>query len=490
MEKKLQFRLSLIGLILSLTSLWFIYERLIKRPFALPLFANNQPWYVQSGLKIVTLQNQIMTVDRVVLVPDSATFLAAIQAWNLKERWPILIEDNYYTPLFIRRFQPLEIIRLPSVQKSLPQGEKLRELMLQSVIAAWNSKDQKSLKETWQQLGWNPPGIVITDEQDSAWPAAVALAADRGQPLAFLSGDYGKPNDTLDETHWLELSSQVLELVSQSGYEYASLDDDIDTITLVKNLAVKYEDPINQDKKLAVTDGLGRYQNGERWAIAGWIYGSETRSLYQAMCAIFLNPNTAMLYDSYSPEKPWNLYSLSSAGQLLKNQGFHVSFLQRPETHLKNWLKLKQFPWNFDLILINSKGTSAQFFVGDQQASVPDIPQLKYPAALSIIHSFSAMNPADPNTIAGKWLERGVYAYIGSVDEPFLSAFIRPEMMVKRLITSTPFLIAGRYFNSPPGKITTIGDPLMIITQARQRIPSHQSQTNRLFLDPNILPKK
>jgi hypothetical protein len=60
-------------------------------------------------------------VDRVVLVPDEATFLQAISEWSLQGRWPILIEDDTYTPMFLRRFQAAEVIRLEAT------GDRLRD---------------------------------------------------------------------------------------------------------------------------------------------------------------------------------------------------------------------------------------------------------------------------------------------------------------------------------------------------------------------------
>jgi hypothetical protein len=91
-----------------------------------------------------------------------------------------------------------------------------------------------------------------------------------------------------------------------------------------------------------------------------------------------------------------------------------------------------------------------------------------------MIHSWSASDPDDRNTVSGRWLVNGAYAYVGSVHEPFLSAFIPPKLMVDRLKRGTPFLIAARQLQSPPWKVATIGDPLMSIAKPRQRIPPTQ----------------
>jgi len=54
--------------------------------------------------------------------------------------------------------------------------------------------------------------------------------------------------------------------VEQTGYAYESLGDDIDTVTIVR-LAVKYQ---HTDVKeiLAVTDGLARHPDGQRWQLS------------------------------------------------------------------------------------------------------------------------------------------------------------------------------------------------------------------------------
>lgn len=458
-----------------LLAIALLTDRFFKRPFALPGSVSNRPWPVQLGLRVATLRAQVPTVDQVVVVPDSATFLAAIQQWSLKGRWPILIDDSKYTPLFIQRFQPAEVIRLPSVKQALPQGKALRELMQQAVASAWDATDLQSLKETWLQLGWEPPGVVITSETDPAWPAAVALASDRGQPLVFLDKDFGKPNDTLQQAQWQELATSVREAVKTTGYFYANLGDAIDTVTLVRQLAAKYESPQKKDEQLATTDGLGRFPNGKRWALVGWIFGSSSRSAYQAMCSIFLDFKTAMLYDSYSPEGNWKKYEMNTAAEELGKMGFQqVDVVEKPEASLKRWRSLVTQPWDFDLILINSKGTPRQFQVGDGDAIVKDIPQLRSPAVVHLIHSWSAAFPDDLNTVAGRWLDNGAYFYVGSVHEPYLGAFIPPKIIAERLSLSAPFITAVRHLELKPWKVTTIGDPLTAIAQPRRRVPPHK----------------
>ena len=311
-NKNLQLKLLTLTLFLCLSQQLTACSFLTK-PFQLPASAKQEPWPIQTGLRAAIVRSKIPTVNRVVLVPDEATFLAAIQKWNFKGKWPILIEDQKYAPMFLQRFKPEEIVRLPSIKQQLPKGKKLQELMLKATATAWNATDTQTLKAKWTQLGWEPPGVVITSENDPARSAAVALAAAHGQPLVFLEGNFGKPNQTLNNTLWKTLQRAITKAVESTGFFYSQLGDPIDTITIVRELAEKYQSPEKKDEQLAVTDGLGRHPNGERWAAVGWIYGSEVRSIYQAMCAIFLDTETAMLYDSYPKEGNWGKYEMETA---------------------------------------------------------------------------------------------------------------------------------------------------------------------------------
>ncbi|NJK66963.1 MAG: hypothetical protein HC941_10770 [Microcoleus sp. SU_5_3] len=471
MKKRLKFKLLAIALIFSLATIGIGCDRAFQKSFKLASSAKQEPWPVQVGLRVNILRDNIPIVNRVVIVPDEATFLAAIAKWNLKGHWPILIDDDKYTPMFLQRFQPAEIVRLPRIKQQLPKGQKLQQLMLNASAAAWNATDSQSLKAKWIELGWEPPGVVITSENDSARMAAVALAAARGQPLVFLESNFGKPNDSLNSKQWENLQTAVKTAVESTGYFYSQLGDAIDTLTIVRQLAVKYQSPEKPDEQLAVTDGLGRHPNGTRWAATGWIYGSEARSLYQAMSAIFLDTQTAMLYDSYPKQGAWKEYEMNAAASKLKTLGFDVKVVEKPEASLETWRKLASTAWAFDLVLMNSKGYPKSFQVGNGDASVEDLPKLKFPAVVHAIHSWSAAAPDDKNTVAGRWLENGAYAYVGSVNEPLLSAFIPPKLMVDRLLRSAPFLIATRQLESRPWKITTIGDPLMSIGKPKARIP-------------------
>ncbi|QDZ39279.1 hypothetical protein FRE64_04635 [Euhalothece natronophila Z-M001] len=333
--------------------------------------------------------------------------------------------------------------------------------MRKAVATAWEAETE-TLSQTWENLGWKPPGVVITSSNDSASVAAVALAADRGQPLLFLDEYFGGVNQTLNPESWQQLNQQVNELVHNTGYEYQTLGDTIDTITLARSLPVKYQSP-EDGNLLAVTDGLGRNEDGSRYAIAGWIYGTPERAVYQAMSAIFLPTETALLYDSYPKTESWKEYHFQEALSILERKDLKFKHIEHPSASQETWQEITNQSWDYDLTFINSRGGKAKFAVGNGDASVKEIPELNIPMTMHMIHSFSATTPDDINTIAGRWLNNGVYAYVGAVDEPYVSGFVPPKYVISQLALNVPFLVASRYSNSPTWKVTTIGDPLMVI---------------------------
>jgi len=468
--------LTLVGIMFALLLHQEVPNWVQGQPSASPIQSlaapsSNQLWPVQLGQRLAILRSRIPTVDRVVLVPDQATFLQALSQWSLAGRWPILIEGGVDTDRFLTRFQPAEVVRLPSVQAGKERKPPEVKQIWQIIAAAWNAQDRKSLEAQWQTLGWQPPGVVLTRLNDPALLAGITLAAYYGQPLAFLPEGFGVANQRLETDDWLRLRQAVTDQVQQTGYAYAALGDEIETLTLALEMAARYPNPSKPDEDLAVTDGLGRDAEGNRWAIAGWIFGSTERTIYQAMCALFLDLRSVLLYDSYPATDSWQRYNLANVAQTFEQAGIITRLEQRPAATRADWQAIAREPWSYDLVLLNSRGKADRFSVGQASAQVTDLPMLKIPAAIHMIHSWSATRPADPNTVGGRWLAQGAYLYIGSVHEPLLQAFNPPDLLVQRMRLGIPLIVAARQFNSPPWKITTIGDPLMVLTSPRPRLP-------------------
>ena len=92
------------------------------------------PWPVLLGSRLEACRKNRPVVSRVVLVPDSDTWLAEVSRWSLSGQWPVLFESDPRAAAFIRAFQPKEIVRVPAVARDLPRGrEQRRERMRQAV---------------------------------------------------------------------------------------------------------------------------------------------------------------------------------------------------------------------------------------------------------------------------------------------------------------------------------------------------------------------
>jgi hypothetical protein len=97
------------------------------------------------------------------------------------------------------------------------------------------------------------------------------------------------------------------------------------------------------------------------------------------------------------------------------------------------------------------------------------VPFLDIPAALHIVHSWSAEFPALRKSVGGRWIERGVFAYAGSVHEPYLSAFVPTPKLAARLVSGAPFGVAVRIDGGQLWRVAVLGDPLFTLGPEAKR---------------------
>ena len=103
----------------------------------------------------------------------------------------------------------------------------------------------------------------------------------------------------------------------------------------------------------------------------------------------------------------------------------------------QNWHRAVDPVNRFGMVLFNSSGGPDWFTISGGVGRPSDIPR-GVPAAVAMIHSFSAADPNDPQTIAGRWLSHGAFAYFGAVNEPFLLAFRPPGLVAELLAAEVP----------------------------------------------------
>jgi len=445
------------------------------------------PWPVQMGLRALGVENKIPVLDRVVLVPDAATYLDEISRWSTEAQWPVLIEDDRFAPRFIRGFKPAMVLRRTEHAPELPADAAARRHAIEAAVTrAWHGDPAtQSPLDAFKVVGLEPLGLVITSADDPAWVAAAALAAGRGQLVGWLDGAWGQPSDVLDAESFARLSRAVEALFRAAGVPFGELGDVLDAGTICMTTAAKCTptlDPsaqfrapgapaVNPNEPLAVTDCLGRHPDGRRYAIVGSIWGDAPRAAAMAMSCLFLPRESFTFVNSYGESGDLGGFGVATIQQTFESQGFRISPMTGTSATLRAWQRLGAGGLSTDVLFVNSSGDCVSFDMGipgqtspDNKGSSLDVPPLNKPLALQFVHSFSLQFPNFDNTIGARWLDQGAYAYVGSVQEPFLSAFVPPQAVMERLAAGVPFIVAARHWQGPfavPWRIMTIGDPLM-----------------------------
>ncbi len=455
----------------------------------------DMPWALKLGARVHACERNFPVVSQVVLVPDARTYLQEIARWSIRGQWPILFEDDPHAAGFIRRFAPDVILRVASAGEIEPQ--KLEADIVTTIESVWAGdgvRDADSLVERFELLGWTPPGIVVADPDDPAWTAAVALGAGRGLPVVFHDVDLGPVDGEMPSSTLADFERFLRAEVDRTDLRWREMGDDIDTVTVCKRMPIKCRMAVPKAAQVwhaaldpgtgpyATTDALGRDDRGDRWGYVGTIWGDEARAASMAMSSLFLPRTDIWLVSGYERSGPWAVYDMDEIAEKLPDRGYEVSLNSDRSASGENWLRLVMGGISADVFYLNSHGFRDVFHLfKNARLRSQDLPVLDHPMVVSMVHSFSLQRPDDRDSVGGRFLERGVYGFLGSVDEPFLMAFVPPKIQLERISAGVPFLIAGRYW---PGegmmsgvwKIAAIGDPLMLAPsdriQPRKRMPA------------------
>ncbi len=184
------------------------------------------------------------------------------------------------------------------------------------------------------------------------------------------------------------------------------------------------------------------------------------------MAALFLQPRSALLWNTYTGEKPWSNYTVKpAAADLSRSLGSASEIVQRsgPEANVANWHHAVD-PFNrFGMVFFNSSGGPDWFSISGGPGRPSDIPR-GLPESVAMIHSFSAAAPHDGQTIAGRWLSQGAFTYFGALNEPFVMSFRPPELVAALLADAVPLVAALRQGEEEPfgcpWRLVYLGDPL------------------------------
>ena len=416
------------------------------------------PPEVRLGARVETLRRAWPVAPLVVIAESPGAYLDAIGEWSPQRRFPVLLDDGTDASRediarFVRAFAP-ERVRVHAIEDD--QGFS-REAIERAAAAAWDAPDEPARRALWVQHGFTPPGVVVADERDDAWPAAAALAAGRGEPIVWVQSPSGRAGSRMKANQQRDLTDAIEAAVRTWGWSWDTLGDDLDAVTLCLNAPTKTTG--GDGEILALTDVIGRSFSGERWAFAGAIVGNESESAYRAMCALFLQPKDAWLFNGYTGGGAFQAYDTAPAGELFEKAGLALPFDGRAPRGAMEWAQEATGGVRAGLVCVNTSGTRRRFDLAPGRSYGVDIPLLHVPSAVHFIHSFSAQNLNDRSSIARAWLDQGAFVYVGSVDEPFLQAFVPPSLLARRLLASVPMGAAARVSGSA-WKINVLGDPL------------------------------
>lgn len=426
---------------------------------------------VALGQRVRELQKKSTVLSTVVIVRDGASYCEAIKQWTPTTRFPVLIDDNSIQAQeniarFVRAFTPETVVRFAS---ATPSGDwnANRDRVDDTLAATWSAaaSDAEAMKTAWRAGGHTPPGIVVANDKDPAWTAAIALAAGRGQLLTWVGDDLA-PRDL--HKWWTAegaaaLDKHLQDIVSRAGLAWSDLGDTIDAITICSSLPNVFE--ISPKEARATMDRLGRLRPDapNRWAWAGQVFGNPQEAAYRAMCGLFLEADSAWLFDSYPKSAPWSLFSLTQSKAAFEQIQLKTTIFETPGATPALWRTEARKPLDTGLIFVNTKGNADFFELEGGLAYCGDLPWLLRPAAVHFVHSWSMQSPMSRDTIGGRWLERGAYLYYGSTNEPMLQGFTPCPRVAGLLALGASFAGACRNDVGPTWKLTVVGDPLATV---------------------------
>jgi hypothetical protein len=434
------------------------------------------PPAARLGARVELVRRRIPVIPVVVLASDRWSYVEAIAGWSVTARYPVLYDDGSPEAgedigRFVRGFSPRRVVRYSSPAGGPEDAGGVRGRIEDAAARAWGASSAAELGKAWAGIGFTPPGVVAANERDPAWTGALAFAAGRGEPIIWVngSGEGGGVDGEMSAASCDSLAGALERACDGTGLAWRGLGDAIDAVTLC--LAAPSKVRTGADATCAMTDLIGRHGaddgrgrvNGARWAWAGQVFGNESQASYRAMCALFLQPKSAWLFDGYPDSPPWNTWDASRAAEVLGRMGLTTVLDDTPRQGLADWEFRASRPLDAGLVLVNSKGNADYFELSPGQGRPGDTPMLVVPAAVHFVHSWSAAWPTNRDTVAGRWLERGAYAYAGSVQEPFLQAFVPTPAVAARLGSGYPWGAAVRMDQGPAWRITVIGDPLMTV---------------------------
>ena len=427
--------------------------------------------------------------NTVYIVPDIKTYLYYISLWDEKKVYPVLLEGSDLNDKFIEAFKPAEVKEVRSVVLA---GNVDDSMLYRALYTSWNSEDllteiktkysKDNIKQFFDTNGHIPLGMVLYDLNSGEMAGGLALASARLQAFELLP--YVKKNEkVVNVIKMRDLKNKVETAIMSWDYPYEGLLDGIDYITIAGEFPYAYDyKQTTSPGRYALDDALCRDDQNKRNAYVGRLVGDFNESIYQAMCAIFLQPEDILFFNAYDDKGTWLNYRTDIPSGML-SAGFNVTNIDKGEATLTRWQILNEAKGNiYDLVFVNSSGGPSDWNLAGSQAKVEDIPD-SVPAIILYTHSNSAADPYNKDTIAGRWLKNGAYIYFGSVSEPYVQSFNTPSEITADLLFGRSFSQSLRKDNgswSSPWKLMFIGDPMCGLSPKSPRIITEDIIKNKV----------
>lgn len=413
----------------------------------------------------------------IVVVPSAEAAVAALEGWGPFFRYPVLIDDGTLESAeniarFSRGFEPQALLFWDPEVAPLPSDRAGRIEYLDTVFETMMRADPAAVDaakspararlQTLEDQGFVPHGVVVTDPMDTTVAASLALAGGRLSPIIYSEKLGASPDTRLNSAaDWAPMLADITGGLDAMDFEWRGLGDDIDAVAIVMNTASKTKggSPVTP---LAFTDEIIRTDGpySSRYAWAGQIFGNEQEALYRVMSALTITPDSAFLADGYDMSMPWAMYDMGQAESAASGMGLQTRVMDAPEQSTDDFVAATAPVTQENLILVNSKGLWYGYDMRPGRAFTGDLPLLDRPSVMHIVHSFSAQFPARKDSIAGRMMHNGVFAYYGSSDEPYLTAFCPTPALVERIASGMTYSAATRLDGRFGWKLNYFGDPL------------------------------
>src|SRR5215468_650356 len=117
------------------------------QPPPTPISLDKLPPHLLLAARVESVRQRLPVIKTVVIVPDAASYIAAIGSWTLPGRFPVLIDDGSWNgqqdiARFVRAYQPESVVRWKApaaAGTSIADGPAKKAAIENAVAKAWGA---------------------------------------------------------------------------------------------------------------------------------------------------------------------------------------------------------------------------------------------------------------------------------------------------------------------------------------------------------------